>query len=372
MAVRKKTPPADRSAPAGKPNDELVKYVFVELDVAREDHQAFQQRMPNLVELMFDHKRWDLVFASYPITGPVNRFVHIWKIPDESTLVEVMRDGAVDLKQSERPPAGSLDAEFRECYLDVQKLIRHTEHRLLTALPYDPTHVGFQSQTVLIDTEGEAFLIDHARLRAEAERENSGIEDIAEELEDVRRAKFTRRSRVNKEMPKDPDAEKRVAALQKKPGGQTRVASLVEVQMHLNRGSVAANLKFMAERALLFNLASLKAKSVYQAIGKRVDPKKAPKLAAAKTKRNGNGNGRVDVSERLLLAMPWGGIYDVKKTALRSLVGAVPRKFVRSTKKALKPLQDAGTPVAAIPEERDDVIGDGCACYVINLKSFVK
>jgi hypothetical protein len=28
-------------------------------------------------------------------------------------------------------------------------------------------------------------------------------------------------------------------------------------------------------------------------------------------------------------------------------------------------------PVAAIPEERDDVIGDGCACFVINLKSFV-
>ena len=30
------------------------------------------------------------------------------------------------------------------------------------------------------------------------------------------------------------------------------------------------------------------------------------------------------------------------------------------------------TPLAAIPEERDNIIGDGCACYVINLKSFVQ
>jgi len=359
----------NRAAPPGKKSAELVKYVFVEIDVARENHREFQEKMAELAELMFDHKRWELVFASYPITGPVSRFVHIWKIPDESTLVEIMREGALDLPEGEGPEAGSLEATFRDRYLEVQKLIKNTEHRLLTALPYDPTHVGVQSQTILIDAGGEAFLIDHGELRRAAEDpQTSGVTDIASQLEYVRRVKFTRRDRSNTARPRDPAPLK--PAL---PAGAETVSerSLMELQLHLNRGSTSASLTFEAQQALLFNLAGLKAKSVYQNV-EFPEPAEGS-LATLGEIPTEDQSTDIEV-QRLLIAMPWGGIYDLQAAALHKLATplAKARPDVRAaTYQALAPLEAGRVSVAAIPEERDDTVGDGCACFVINLQSFV-
>jgi hypothetical protein len=352
-----------RSAPPGDNGAELVKYVLVELDVSRDNHQKFQEMMPDLVELMFDHKRWELVFASYPITGRVNRFVHIWRIPDESTIVEVMRDGAVDLGRAQLPKEGTLDALFRACYMSVQSLVERTSHTLMTSLPYDPTHVGFQSQTILIDAESEAFLIDHGKLRFAAEsRRVLGLTDVAEVLEDVRRVKFTRVSRAKEPLPKDGTAVERVKAL-----GPERVKALMELQKHLNRGSAVARLKFEGEHALLFNLAGLKAKSVFQAV-QPLEAAKEPKLGTLAFA----GDGEVDVPVlRLLIAMPWGGVYDVNAKALQQLAQPIPADRNQATAQALEPIRAGLAPIAAIPAEREDVIGDGCACFVINLNSFV-
>ncbi len=363
-----------RSAPAGTTSQELIKYVLVELDVPRKNHQEFQNKMPDLVELMFDHKGWELVFASYPITGKVNRFVHIWKIPDESGLVEVMRDGAVDLSKAQLRGASELDLVFRECYLGVQDLAESTKHRLMTSLPYDPTHVGFQSQTTVIDVEEEPFIIEHATLRKSVGK-IAGLSDISNELEDVRVAKFTRRNRANEAMPKDKSSKERVAQREnkkrneKKEKESSRVQALQLLQQHLNRGSVAARLTFEGKQALLFNLASLKPRSVYQAV--EFDEK--AKKVAAPVALVPKGDGKVDLKvERLLIAMPWGGIYDVDEAALQQLAQPIPAKHVSATDAALKPIVEGFAPVAAIPEERDTIIGDGCACYVINLASFVR
>src|SRR5687768_9766402 len=132
---------------------ELIKYVMVELDVRREFHVLFQQQMQSLVEIMFDLKKWELVYAAYPITGPLNRFVHIWQIPDESSIVEVMREGALGNGNvvSTAHDELTLQEEFRVCYQRVQGMIASTKHTLMTSLPYDPAHVGFQSQTILVD-----------------------------------------------------------------------------------------------------------------------------------------------------------------------------------------------------------------------------
>jgi hypothetical protein len=365
-----------RTAPPGETSEELVKYVLVELDVPRENHQKFQAQMPDLVELMFDHVRWELVFASYPITGRVNRFVHIWRIPDESTLVAVMRDGALDLSQAQQPDPNSLEGVFRLCYMSVQELIERTTHVLMTSLPYDPTHVGFQSQTILIDAEGEAFMIDHAALRSAAESGSvGGLCDVAEELELVRRAEFTRVSRSDKRLPKDAAAVRRVQSLREreekslkdgKPVSD-RVESLKRVQQHLNRGSAVARVTFEGTQALLFNLAGLKPKSVFQAV--ELDkPAGTPKLGAVKSVEE---NGVVDTAvDRLLIAMPWGGVYDVKSEALQQLARPIPADRKPATDEALAPILADFTPMAAIPSERDGVIGDGCACHVINLSSF--
>jgi hypothetical protein len=360
-----------RSAPPGATSEELVKYVLVELDVSRKNHKKFQQKMPDLVELMFDRARWELVFASYPITGIVNRFVHIWRIPDESTVVEVMRDGAIDLGRAQLPKAGTFEAEFRQVYMGVQELIDRTSHKLMTSLPYDPTHVGFQTQTILIDAEGEAFIIDHTTLRSAAkEGRLKGLTDVADELEQIRRSEFKRLNRALEPLSDHALSGKPVV----KPD-QDRLDSLKLLQMHLNRGSAVARLTFEGEQALLFNLASLKAKSVFQA----VEP--APLTAEPKfNDSKAPANGKIDADvKRLLVTMPWGGVYDIKLEALQKkslaaanltgLIGTIPKTHQPATANALAPLLDS-TPIAAIPTERDNIIGDGCACYVINLKSF--
>ncbi len=336
-----------RSAPPGKTSEELVKYVLVELDVARTNHDAFQKKMPELVELMFDHRRWELVFASYPITGIVSRFVHIWRIPDESTLVEVMREGAVNLPPSDQPKPGSLEEAFRDCYVGVQKLIERTNHTLMTSLPYDPTHVGFQTQTILIDAADKAFIIEHSDLRGAGKNPNlEGIRDWADELEKIRRTKSKLRN------PNKP--------------AETNKSFLERLQEHLTRGSAVAHLKDGNDQVLLFNLAGLKSRSVFQTV-EAVAIEADPSLG----KVTPPGDDQVEASvDRLLIAMPWGGVYDVKAQTLPKLLKSIPGSHEAATEAALEPIRKGGVPIASIPTERDDIIGDGCACYVINLKSF--
>jgi hypothetical protein len=352
-----------RSAAAAATHEELVKYVFVELDVPRKSHELFQQRMPDLVELMFDHVRWELIFASYPLTGLVNRFIHIWRIPGAATLPDGMREGAVKLDAALVPKAGTLDEAFRTCYLKVQDLVARTSHTLMTSLPYDPTNVGFQSQTILIDAEGEAFIIDHKRLRDDAaQEEHPGLTDISRELGEIRRHHFTRLDRGLEKRPKRASTHAELV-----PSDHEAKKPLKEVQMHLNRGSAVARVKFGDEQALLFNLAGLKSKSVFQSVPPQ-KPEKAPALGALPL----SGDGKVETPvKRLLIAMPWGGVYDLDARALERLAQPIPDDKQAATKRALSPIRAGFAPIAAIPAERDDIIGDDCACFVINLMSFV-
>jgi hypothetical protein len=341
-----------RSAPPGTTSEELVKYVLVELDVDRKNHDDFQKKMPELVELMFDHVRWELVFASYPITGVVSRFVHIWRIPNESGLVEVMREGAVSLPRAALPVPGSLSDAFRVCYKSVQELIERTSHTLMTSLPYDPTHVGFQTQTILIDAADNAYIIEHSELRKAAEDPNNkGIWDLAEPLEKIRRTKSKLRN------PNKPAEEKK--------------GFIERLQEHLTRGSAVAHLRDGNDQVLLFNLAGLKSRSVFQTVEAeaiKADPS-VPDPSLGKVTPPGIEDVKASV-DRLLIAMPWGGVYDVKAQTLRKLLKSIPKDHEPATTAALEPIRTGGVPIASIPTERDDIIGDGCACYVINLKSF--
>jgi hypothetical protein len=349
-----------RTAPHAASSADLVKYVLVELDVLSKDHQAFQHAMIDFVELMFDHKRWELVFASYPMTGTLNRFVHIWKIPDESDILDIMREGAFDRGAPPAKDAESLAEKFRECYLKVQALIQRTKHTLMTSLPYDPEHVGFQSQTILIDADDEVFIIDHAKLRANAKEL-----DTSKKLEKVRQTQFARRLRSQTKVPAHPNCQGEIADIEK----AGKLELLKEVQNHLNRGTPVARLKSYDGQALLFNLAGLKPKSVFQP-ATPLPNTDSPNLVLGRASR---GNGQVDLSvKRILLAMPWGGVYNLEQDDVRKLATPIPDDQKEATKQALAPIRDGAAPLAAIPEERDNIIGDGCACFVINLRSFVR
>lgn len=346
--VEKLKQPDPRSvAKPRPPTAELVKYVLVQLDVPRGNHEQFKQLMRPLVEIMFDLKQWELVFAAYPITGVVNRFVHIWRIPDESTIVEVMREGALQDEDGVAPPATNLEDEFRQVYQAVQGLVTSTAHTILTSLPYDPAHVGFQTHTVIIDTDREKFSIDHDRLRNE-----KGIEDIADDLEVLRRKRERVRTTTG------------VKAQQQKAGelgNKAREDELQLIQEHLNRGASVARVKLDKADALLFNLAALKPKGVFQqldpAIVKRDDERTDFKL-------------EVDLPVKsLLIATPWGSVYNLSKENIQGLSVSLKDDAVKA---ALQPLIDGKVPLAAVPEERDSTIGDGCACFIINLNSFVQ
>jgi len=352
--------------PVPSSSEELVKYLVVELDVPRKNHVRFQDEMKNLVEVMFDYKRWELVFATYPIIGKVNRFIHIWKIPDESTVVEVMRAGALGTPHEAVDPgdAPNLEEQFRRCYQLVQSMIVDTRHTLVTSLPYDPNHVGYQSQTILIDAEGEPFVIDHDLLRRKAL-------DISSELEKVRQGKDKLRVRAGRrttapkslaELARRKEESKKTAPKTSDPGS----VKLAKIQEHLNRGSAVARLKIGESQSLLFNLAGLKPRSVFQRLDTAEQLAKAPSLGPT----GGNGNLDLTVSE-ILIATPWGSVYELDRTALGELAKPVKEENKAAVAAALKPIIEDDTPLAAIPEERDQVIGDGCACFVINLKSFI-
>jgi len=332
------------------PMAELVKYVLVELDVRRDNHEKFKRLMRPLVEIMFDLKQWELVFAAYPITGVVNRFVHIWRIPDESTIVEVMREGALrDDDAVVAQGANNLEDEFREVYQGVQALVESTTHTILTSLPYDPTHVGFQTHTVIIDEDGDKFSIDHDELRGDKD-----VEDIADDLEVLRRSVPRVRS-IEAKLPAQNHA--RVGTLKK----EGRKEELKVIQGHLNRGASVAQVKLDTKDALLFNLAALKPKGVFQQLDPGFIRKDEKKLALKPS---------VDLPfESVLIATPWGSVYNLKSKNIEKLAQYIKGA---SVDEALKPLIDGKVPLAAVPEERDSTIGDGCACFIINLNSFVQ
>jgi hypothetical protein len=339
---------------ANLPKDlkDLVKYVLVELDVRREHHIAFKNAMRPLVEIMFDLKKWELVFAAYPIDGKLNRFVHIWRIPDETTILEIMRSGALREEGVGAPGTGNtLDDEFREVYQEVQALIENTWHRILTSLPYDPAHVGYQTHTVLIDVEGEPFNIDHNDLRVLTAR------DIAEELEALRRTEGRLRGAAI-HAPRNAEARRDDELSQ-------REHELRAVQGHLNRGAAVARVNWNGGMSLLFNLATLKARSVYQ----KLDPAFLRQDEAGPVLP---GDGVFDQkAQGLLIATPWGGVYDLQAAQLAAPLLKPMNKGNARLRAALEPIITGKVPLAAVPEERADVIGDGCACYIINLNSFV-
>ena len=314
----------------------LVKYVVVELDVARENHVPFQANMLALTDLMFSFKKWELVFAAYPITGVVNRFLHIWKIPSEDTIIEIMRAGALAVSDKERTKAKqTVEEQFRSVYHTVQGMITRTNHTLMTSLSYDPENVGYQTQTILIDANRKPYLIYHSDLRSA----------------DARAHRITRLA----------DAPAAHAQQDKQH------AALPLIRDLLNRGITDARIKVDGAEALLFNLAGLRPKTIFEDLSTLETLNSEGTLAATGSPKEVMLPGDV---KRLLLAMPDGEVFELGQKQVQGIARQIPSLKAKRVAELVKRFTDGKIPLASLPNDRQEIIGDGCACYVINLNSF--
>ena len=67
--------------------------------------------------------------------------------------------------------------------------------------------------------------------------------------------------------------------------------------------------------------------------------------------------------KHLLLAMPDGNVYEGDEADFRSLAKPIPPSKLSKTKLMVKLFVDGQIPLASIPNERYEIVGDGCACY---------
>lgn len=371
-------------------SDSVVYFLQVDFKVPRERHRAYVFLMKRFQSIVYDLYEWELVHASYPLSGEINQFCHVWRIPRLRDLLRMMKHGAFDEKADPTHAHKEVDAArrryFRAVYWELQSVITETTHHLTTALPADPFHAGYQSQTILIDSKGEGYLFTHQEMR-----EKWRDADISEELEKYRFA--NPRFRDEESEPEEPEYSKnskkaesekayfelecRIHALEaetrnalKKEGatrGACEEAQLEKIRDLLNNGATSARVKshrYPEQETLLINLAALKARSVLQ------EPYVPPPTGGEVPVLNVSAHPK---NTALLIATPWGSVYDVTGKELAELGLHIPAegdKVLEQTHKRLKRFKEFDVPLGSVLEPRDDQVGDGCACYVINLQAF--
>jgi len=337
-------------------------YLEAEFSVSRANHLKFKNKMKEILPVILDEYGWELIYAAYPVIGNINRFIHIWRIPNESSVLTIMRDGAEPEKEGDKSVASAGKEAirmylFKALYRELQGIISDTTHTLTTSLPHDPTYFGHQSQTLLVDVNGEAFLIDHAHMRATL----GETKDLADELRKERTRQW-RPWEAAPELDQHKCRKQRPHTARKLDKNRART-----LQFFLNQGALVASLPSTnhGTHSLLFNLAGIKPRSVFQE-----EPKADDDKSAALSDLNNGDVEFPNLVKHLIIATPWGAVYHLDKDDINSIASPLPPDKIAGTAALLKPLIEARVPLANIPEERDEVIGDGCMCYVINLASF--
>lgn len=347
---------------------EPIRYLVAELEVDRIHHRAFRLQMPPIIQQMLDLYGWELIYAAYPISGKINRFIHIWRIPDETAVLQLMSAGALDsdIDPAGPPPVPSTPEErFQFAYREIQSLIHRTRHVLMSSLPHDPTFVGFQQLTILVDAEGEMFTIDHADLKKlQPWTEMQRMINSRNEKKSAIRA-------LRKHGDETSEAwDERVRARAAEVWKRDNRENWDRLQELLDYGAAAGEVGIngsRSERELFFNLAELKPHSIYQeAVTKTDAPAAKPMLA-----RGPKEDSVTDVvGKAVIIASPWGAIYRLDQSELQKLAKPVSDEQYEGTYRRVLPLVRAKVNIAAIPEQRDLIIGDGCQCFVINLLAF--
>ncbi len=199
----------------------------------------------------------------------------------------------------------------------IQQLIDRTEQQLTTALPYDPVYFGQQSQTIIVaDASGaqpdvQLWLIEHKELKAQEQLQ------VPSELRDTPRWRTL-----------------------------------------LQHGATVATLD---ENSKLFNIAGLRSKSVFQ----------RQQHAVPGDTLKGAPDDEPPTIKDVYLPMPWGEIYKLDGAAVARIGRKLTETEHEHTKQLMHELLAAKVELAAIPEVREEDIGQGYYCYVVNLSSYV-
>lgn len=298
-----------------KTNASPIKYMLVELHVKDEHHVEFVRRMPEIIRMITERYQWELIYAAYPLSGQVNKFVHIWKLLDEKEVLQLMVDGAFD--NAEEREGDSPDAEdkahFSLAYRALQRLIDKTRHVFMTSLPHDPSQLGEQFQTLVIGADQKTAIFEHKEL-----------DNPANNITSFDSANV--------------------------PAG---------LDVYLREGVVCG--KFGND--LFFNLAQVKPISVFQA--KRLERKEGITRVGLPDDSGNAGQSAV------YLGATNGRVYKLDQAAFDKILQPIPDNEATKTTALLKPLIEGEVPLASIPTPRKVAIGEGCLCFVINLNSFV-
>jgi hypothetical protein len=394
--------------------DPQIYYLHVRLGVPRQNHRPFVALMDRLLSVIHDLYGWELVHASYPITGEVNQFVHVWKIPDPDDVLHMMRHGAFNPRAAKTPARASQNPDspeykyFRAIYWELQGLITETTHLLTTALPADPNYEGYQTHTLLIarpqgdpkrqGSTPEWYLLDHEEMKAKWQNV-----DVRECVDAVQF--WNRRERLAGEpLPNEPaaitgefpnhaeiNADEQFRQLMGRlkqreeeatKGGnpatagktfgafkheEVKWAAIEKIRDLLNFGVTHASVEnpLGDSMATLVNLSALKPRSVQQE-GYMPPDEIRKEVTTESLAKSG-------VRENLIIVAPWGSIYCVTESELEKTAKQIdftsldkPRD---ATNDRIRTFVNAQIPLGTILEPRDGQIGDGCACYVINLSA---
>lgn len=288
-----------------------VKYMLVELEVRDDDHARFAALMPDIIGRISKRYGWEFVYGAYPVSGRMNKFVHIWRINNEDQVMKLMVDGSIRITD---PDATDEQKEFGEKYQQIQKLIKRTRHVFMASLPHDPTQLGEQRDIIVVDKQGELSLIQTTDLDAQA-----------------------------------------VPTIDPVPN--------TPLYNYLNSGVACGVLSLPNEpKSLFFNLASLKPISVFQSQNLKREGGATVVDASFRALAKSGGDA-------VLLAMPNAKVYKLDQAALSRVAGPIPQDEQAKTNEILQPLIDGKVPIATIPTPQVIAIGEGCLCFVVNIQA---
>ncbi len=128
-----------------------ITFLQVSLKIKPGKMKEFENKMSAYMKVFYQKSGWELVNAAYHITGNIDRFEHIWRLPagDNADSVKKMM------------VAGNDD----ESYLDIQDCIESTTQELTAAVAYDPSMFGYQRETVVLDCNRAGWVVNNEMLR---------------------------------------------------------------------------------------------------------------------------------------------------------------------------------------------------------------
>jgi hypothetical protein len=151
-------------------NEEKVMFLHVSLRIKPQHLSDFQEKMQLYLKSFYKKYRWELVNAAYHVTGTINNYVHVWRLPsgkDANAVYQVMT--------KERD-----DAQYKE----IQKCIEFTTQELTAAAKYDPMMFGYQRETLILDCKNAGWMLNNKKLMKNTEPntdEQNEIMRLAEE-----------------------------------------------------------------------------------------------------------------------------------------------------------------------------------------------